>query len=937
MAKIVPSTLFAKAALILSCHFVVTAAAVAAVLAWGINEELTQEYTSKGTAIAESIAGASAEMLLYRDTATVQAMIDQYLDIRGVSYVFLTDEQGQILCHTFAPRVPNEVAELPGQRERTAVRAVTLSGAGESLDVCAPIVAGEVGYVHVGMDRSLIRQSVRSAVLKQVGLMGALFLGGLLAALGLMARVSRPLRRLTDYSRRVASGEGGGAPEALLSTARTDEVGQLARAFRHMVREVSAREARLREAEAAVRRSEAHFRSLIENVTDVIMKLDDNGIVAYASPSIRQLLGVRFEDWPGRNLRELVHVHDLPLFADVMARATGQPGATAQAELRLVRSDGLCRVVEASFQNLLDTTDVNGIIVTLRDITLRKQAEDFRQAKEAAEAASRIKSQFLANMSHEIRTPMNGVLGMTELALDTDLSAEQREYLTLVKGSADALLTVINDILDFSKIEAGKLDLDPVDFGLRDCLGDTLRPLAMRAGKKGLELAYHVPADVPDALVGDPGRLRQVIVNLVGNALKFTDKGEVIVEVKVVPRPVPVPNSSPGTGTGTDIDPGVELHFSVRDTGIGIPAHKLEAIFRPFEQADGSTTRKYGGTGLGLTISQRLVELMCGRSWVESEPGRGSTFHFTARFGLSTVAALHQRRTEPSRLRGLPVLVIDDNATNRRILEEMLRGWRMKPVAADGGEAGLAELRAAAGRCEPFALVLLDVMMPGLDGFEVARRIKDDPSLAGVAILMLSSGDQARDAARCRQLGVSRYLVKPVKQSDLLDSMITLLARVEPAAGPARAEPAPPRPPTADGRALRVLLAEDNVVNQKLALRLLQKMGHSVVVANNGKEAVEAVAREAFDLVLMDVQMPDMGGLEATAEIRRREKHAGAARLPIIALTAHAMKGDRERCLEAGMDGYVTKPIRTQELAAELAVVLKPGAASEVAGGAPAE
>jgi PAS domain S-box-containing protein len=930
MAKVIPPTLFAKTALILACHFVITAAAMAAVLARGIDEELTQEYTSKGMSIAESIAGVSAEMLLYRDTATVQAMIDQYLDIRGVSYVYLTDKEGQVLCHTFAPRVPAELAELPGRPDGTAARAVTLAGLGESIDVCTPIVAGEVGYVHVGMDRGMIRAAVRSAVFRQVGLMALLFLCGLAAALCLMARVSRPLRRLTEYSRRVASGDGAGAGEAFLSTERTDEVGQLARAFRHMVAEVSAREARLREAEAAVRHSEAHFRSLIENVTDVIMKLDAKGVVAYASPSILQLLGVRSEDWAGRNLRELVHVQDLPLFGELLGRATRKTGGAAQAELRLVRADGLCRVVEASFSNLLEAADVAGIVVTLRDITLRKQAEEFRQAKEAAEAASRIKSQFLANMSHEIRTPMNGILGMTELALDTDLTPEQRDYLTLVKGSADALLTVINDILDFSKIEAGKLDLDPIDFGLRDCLCDTLRPLGLRAGKKGLELAYHVPPDVPDALVGDPGRLRQIIVNLVGNALKFTDRGEVVVSVSVVAtRGASDGPTGPVAGTpGSD----VELHFAVRDTGIGIPAGKVEAIFRPFEQADGSTTRKYGGTGLGLTISARLVELMCGRMWVESQPGQGSTFHFTARFGLSTAAALREPRGQPERLHGLPALVIDDNATNRRILDEMLRGWRMKAMTADGGEAGLAQLRAAAERREPFALVLLDVMMPEMDGFEVARRIKADPVLAGTTIIMLSSGDQARDAALCRELGVGRYLVKPVKQSDLLDSIITLLARVELEAQSARCptEPAPPPPPAAEGRSLHVLLAEDNVVNQKLALRLLEKMGHSVVVANNGREAVEAVGREAFDLVLMDVQMPEMGGLEATVAIRLREA-VTRAHLPIIALTAHAMKGDRERCLEAGMDGYVTKPIRTQELSREMAIVLgTPEAASPV-------
>jgi two-component system sensor histidine kinase/response regulator len=912
MAKVIPSTLFSKTALILSCHFIITAAAVAGVLAWGINRELTQEYASKGTAIAESIAGASGEILLYRDTSTIQAMIDQYLDIRGVSYVFLTDKEGRILCHTFTPRVPQELSELKGEPEQTILRAVTFANGADRLDVCAPIVAGEVGYVHVGMDRGLIRAAVRSAVTKQVSLESALFLCGLAAALALMARVSRPLRRLTDYSRRVASGDTEGAA-TLLDTDRTDEVGQLTRAFRHMVDELSGREGRLREAEATIRRSEAHFRSLIENVGEIIMKLDGRGIALYASPSIRQLLGLSFEEWPSRNLRDLIHLSDLGRFADVLQRAAQQPGQAIHAELRLVRPDGMTRVVEASFNNALDSADVRGIIVTLRDVTERKQAEEMRQAKEAAEAASRIKSQFLANMSHEIRTPMNGILGMTELALDTELSAEQREYLSLVKTSAESLLTVINDILDFSKIEAGKLDLDPVDFGLRDCLGDTLRPLAMRASKKGLELAYRVPPDVPDALVGDPGRLRQIIVNLIGNALKFTEKGEVV--VSVWPETAEDREASSSSA--------VYLHFEVRDTGIGIPKDKLETIFRPFEQADGSTTRRYGGTGLGLTISARLVEMMGGRIWVESDIGQGSTFHFTARFGLSTAAALRTTPGQPERLQGLPVLIIDDNATNRRILDEMLRNWRMQPETADSGAAGLARLREAAACCQPFRLVLLDVMMPEMDGFAVARSIKADPALAGINVVMLSSGDQARDAVVCRELGVARYLVKPVKQSDLLDTVTRIVVRggTEPQSVGADSRSRSARPSVAAAQPLRILLAEDNATNQRLAVRLLEKMGHCVAVANNGKEALDAVERETFDLVLMDVQMPEMGGLEATAAMRERERGA-EGHLPIIALTAHAMKGDRERCLEAGMDGYVGKPIRTQELAREIELVL---------------
>jgi PAS domain S-box-containing protein len=748
----------------------------------------------------------------------------------------------------------------------------------------------------------------------------------------LLARTAREVTTAGDYSVRAALGSG-------------DEIGVLIDGFNKMLAEIQRRDGELQQAreelelrverrtselrqeisvrkgtETALRESEERTRLLLDSTAEGIYGVDLKGQCTFCNRAALHLLGYSdISELLGRNIHDVVHhtradgsrypSSECPTYE------TLQTGKASHSDMEtLWRADGTSFPAEHWVYPIERNHQVVGAVISIIDIAVRRAAQQATlMAKEAAESANRAKSEFLANMSHEIRTPMNGIIGMTELALDTPLNQEQKEYLQLVRSSADSLLRVINDVLDFSKIEAGRLDLDQTDFDLPELVNHTLKTLAVRAHKKGLELSSRIAPDVQQMFSGDPDRVRQILVNLVGNSIKFTQQGSVIVDVRLDIASAPA-------------DPN-RLHFFVRDTGIGIPTEKQNLIFDPFSQADGSTTRRYGGTGLGLTITKRLVEMMGGKVWLESQPGVGSTFHFTLKLAPPEKRG-SERTLRRAELESLHVLIVDDNETNRMILDEMLKNWRMVPTLADGGDAALMAMRWARDQGNSFPLVLLDGHMPEMDGFEVARKIKADPTLAGATIMMLTSDRQVGDAARCRDLGIKIYLVKPIGQSDLLDGILNALGAQlsestpsEASAGQAKAV-----------RSLRLLLVEDNVVNRELALRLLHKRGHVVAVATNGREALallEAQGFANFDAVLMDVQMPEMDGMEATAAIRAQEKTLGT-HIPIIGVTAHAMKGDRERCLEGGMDGYVSKPIRPDVLFSELERFVPSSAPQEI-------
>jgi two-component system sensor histidine kinase/response regulator len=673
--------------------------------------------------------------------------------------------------------------------------------------------------------------------------------------------------------------DGAAVPVSLLAAPIVFNGG--VQAIYAIYRDITARKA----AEEALQKEAAKLSALISGMEEGLLMVDADDRIFEVNDYFLKLTGRRREELLGRSIQELHSGLVTREIDEILKRFKSEHACQTIVKQRPIAN----LEVVLRIQPIYRKDRYEGLIFNLIDVT------ELVVARQQAQAASQAKGEFLANMSHEIRTPLNGIFGMLELALETPLNPEQREYLDSIQISAQSLLNILNDILDFSKIEAKKIELENIEFDLRDCVENSIVSLAPLAHKKGLELMSQIDIGQAERVIGDPGRLRQVLLNLINNAIKFTPRGEVAVDVRRESQ------------SGED----VTLHVTVSDTGMGIPEAKQKLIFEAFAQVDSSTSRRFGGTGLGLAISTQLVEMMKGRIWVKSDVGRGSQFHFTVKLKIPQAPEKKAMLARLNDLAGLNVLVVDDNVTNRKILTHLLTLWKMKTVEAADGHQALKKIQGALAEGWIFSLILVDAMMPAMDGFTLVQKIKEQHKQSEAIIMMLTSIGVRGDAVRCRELGINAYLIKPIRQTELMNAILAAFGRK-----PAEAESQPliTRHTLREaGWGLQILLAEDNVINQKVAERLVAKLGHSAQVVNSGREVLEALEGGTFDLILMDIQMPDMDGLEAAAAIRSKEKQGGG-HIPIVAMTAHAMKGDQERCLEAGMDGYVSKPLNSESL-----------------------
>jgi PAS domain S-box-containing protein len=854
-----------------------------------------KEKTQDLSASARMVGSNSTAGLSFGDAKTATEVLSALRAKPSVTNAYIYTKDGQVFAtysrdvmhpEFLPPPVPSDTTTIYSDKIFTSQRIILT---GES-----------IGTILIVADlRDLHERLIRFLKIDFLVFLASLAVAFLLSV-RLQSVISGPIRELAKTASLVSSREDY---SIRASKRGDDEIGLLFDQFNGMLDRLQQRDVAIQLAhdnlEKSVAERTSYLNALIQNSPLGIMVLDSHQKIQLCNSAFEKLFEYTREQLIGKpiaglfaGVEDLLESHRLALNETPINRVA-----------RVQRKDQSFIDLELHVVGLMVNGELRGSLGLYQDISARKRAEaEMRHAKEVAEEASRAKSEFLANMSHEIRTPLNGVIGMTDLALNTELTREQKEYLETVKMSADSLLSVINDILDFSKMEADKVQLDLVDFDLRDDLEGVLRTLALRAHEKGLELLCDIAPEIPGLLRGDLNRINQVINNLVSNGIKFTQMGEVALKVQLEAI------------DGNDFI----LQFTVADTGIGVPSEKQKMIFDPFTQADSSTTRRYGGTGLGLTISARLVGMMGGEIWLQSEVGKGTQFHFTARLRSPIGAVALGTATPPEILNHVKVLVVDDNRTNRRILEEMLKPWGMEVTSVEGGDEALAQISSAQFLGKPYALILTDMHMPKMDGFELAERIRRLPEPSAPMIMMLTSAGHQGDAERCRKLGVTAYLLKPIRQYELRESIVRVLQPPGQMGAVTLVTRFSVKGALKPHAVLRILVAEDNAVNQRLILRLLEQRGHHVVVVGNGRETLDALERDTFDVVLMDVQMPDMDGFEATAEIRKKEMESERHQI-VIALTAHAMKDDRERCLAGGMDDYLTKPIRPQELDAVLA------------------